>query len=78
MEGFGQLFAFSLVMLFGSYIAGSVPLFMSMSEEKLHLVSRGSLGQEFSFEKIESEIDVSGVYLWCWFTSWGCLDGHHS
>jgi len=38
MEGFGQLFAFSMVMLFGSYVAGSVPLFMSMSEEKLHLV----------------------------------------
>ena len=39
MEGFGQLFIFSIVMLAGSYGAGSVPLFMPMSEEKLHLVS---------------------------------------
>jgi hypothetical protein len=39
MEGFGQLLAFSLVMLFGSYMAGSLPLFMSMSEKNLHLVS---------------------------------------
>ena len=39
MEGLGQLIAFSLVMLFGSYMAGSLPLFMPMSEEKLHLVS---------------------------------------
>merc|ERR1719158_992035 len=29
----------SLVMLFGSYLAGSIPLFISMSEEKLQLVS---------------------------------------
>jgi len=33
------LTVFSLVMLVGSYGAGSVPLFMPMSEEKLHLVS---------------------------------------
>ena len=39
MEGLGQLTIFSIVMLVGSYGAGSVPLFMSMSEEKLHLVS---------------------------------------
>ena len=39
MEGFVQLCAFSLVMLFGSYAAGSLPLFMSMSEKNLHLVS---------------------------------------
>ena len=39
MEGFGQLLAFSLVMLFGSYVAGSLPLFMAMSEKNLHLVS---------------------------------------
>ena len=39
MEGFGQLLVFSLVMLFGSYGAGSLPLFMSMSEKNLHLVS---------------------------------------
>ncbi len=38
MEGFGQLLAFSLVMLFGSYAAGSLPLFMTMSEKNLHLV----------------------------------------
>ena len=29
----------SLVMLLGSYIAGSIPLFFSLSEEKLQLVS---------------------------------------
>ena len=39
MEGLSQLVIFSLVMLFGSYAAGSLPLFMPMSEEKLHLVS---------------------------------------
>ena len=39
MEGLGQLTVFSIVMLVGSYGAGSAPLFMPMSEEKLHLVS---------------------------------------
>lgn len=39
MEGLGQLIAFSMVMLVGSYGAGSAPLFMPMSEEKLHMVS---------------------------------------
>ena len=39
MEGFGQLIIFSIVMLAGSYGAGSAPLFMPMSEEKLHMVS---------------------------------------
>jgi len=39
MEGLSQLVLFSVVMLFGSYVAGSLPLFMPMSEEKLHLVS---------------------------------------
>ena len=39
MEGFGQLIIFSIVMLAGSYGAGSAPLFMPMSEEKLHLIS---------------------------------------
>ena len=39
MEGLGQLIIFSLVMLIGSYGAGSVPLFMQLSEEKLDMVS---------------------------------------
>ena len=39
MEGLGQLVIFSIVMLVGSYGAGSAPLFMPLSEEKLHLVS---------------------------------------
>jgi len=39
MEGFGGVLLLSLVMLFGSYLAGSIPLFISMSEEKLQLVS---------------------------------------
>ena len=39
MEGFGQLFIFSIVMLIGSYGAGSAPLFMPLSEEKLHMIS---------------------------------------
>ena len=39
MDSFLQLFIFSAVMLFGSYVAGSVPLFMPMSENNLHLVS---------------------------------------
>ena len=39
MDSFLQLFIFSAVMLFGSYVAGSVPLFMPMSENNLQLVS---------------------------------------
>ena len=39
MDSFLQLFIFTMVMLFGSYMAGSVPLFMPMSENNLHLVS---------------------------------------
>ena len=39
MDSFLQLFIFSVVMLFGSYVAGSVPLFMPMSENNLQLVS---------------------------------------
>jgi zinc transporter 9 len=39
MDGSLNLVIFSMVMLFGSYLAGSIPLFMSLSEEKLQLVS---------------------------------------
>jgi len=39
MEGALNIIILSFVMLFGSYIAGSIPLFMSLSEEKLQLVS---------------------------------------
>lgn len=39
MEGFASVLVLSLVMLLGSYLAGSIPLFISMSEEKLQLVS---------------------------------------
>jgi len=39
MEGSLNIVIFSLVMLFGSYLSGSIPLFFSMSEEKLQLVS---------------------------------------
>jgi len=39
MEGFGGVLVLSLVMLAGSYLAGSIPLHLSMSEEKLQLVS---------------------------------------
>ena len=39
MDGLGQLVIFSLVMLIGSYGSGSAPLFLPMSEEKLHMVS---------------------------------------
>ena len=39
MEGLGQLIIFSFVMLAGSYGAGSAPLFMPLSEEKLHMIS---------------------------------------
>jgi len=39
MDGSLNLIIFSFVMLFGSYLAGSIPLFMSLSEEKLQLVS---------------------------------------
>lgn len=39
MEGSLNIIIFSLVMLFGSYLSGSIPLFFSLSEEKLQLVS---------------------------------------
>nr|CAG4641238.1 EOG090X0EEU [Eulimnadia texana] len=39
MTDAGMLITLSIVMLVGSYLAGSVPLIMSLSEEKLHLVS---------------------------------------
>lgn len=37
MEGFGGVLVLSLVMLAGSYLAGSIPLHLSMSEEKLQV-----------------------------------------
>eukprot|EP00088_Acartia_fossae_P044438 TRINITY_DN4719_c0_g1_i1.p1 TRINITY_DN4719_c0_g1~~TRINITY_DN4719_c0_g1_i1.p1 ORF type:complete len:306 (-),score=59.95 TRINITY_DN4719_c0_g1_i1:273-1190(-) len=39
MDGSLNLVILSMVMLFGSYLSGSIPLFMSLSEEKLQLVS---------------------------------------
>ena len=39
MEGLGQLIIFSIVMLIGSYGAGSAPLFIPLNEEKLHMIS---------------------------------------
>jgi len=39
MEGFFGVVVLSVVMLLGSYLAGSIPLFITMSEEKLQLVS---------------------------------------
>jgi len=39
MDGSLKLLILSAVMLFGSYLAGSIPLFISLSEEKLQLVS---------------------------------------
>lgn len=39
MEGFGGVLVLSMVMLLGSYLAGSIPLFIALSEEKLQLVS---------------------------------------
>jgi len=39
MDGSMKLMVLSVVMLLGSYLAGSIPLFIAMSEEKLQLVS---------------------------------------
>jgi len=39
MDGSMKLIVLSVVMLLGSYLAGSIPLFINMSEEKLQLVS---------------------------------------
>lgn len=39
MDGSMKLFVLSVVMLLGSYMSGSIPLFIAMSEEKLQLVS---------------------------------------
>ena len=37
MDGSTKLILLCGVMLFGSYLAGSIPLFISMSEEKLQV-----------------------------------------
>ena len=37
MEGFGGVLVLSMVMLLGSYLAGSIPLFIALSEEKLQV-----------------------------------------
>jgi len=39
MENSVNLLVLSFIMLFGSYLSGSIPLFISFSEEKLQLVS---------------------------------------
>jgi len=39
MDGSLKLIILCFVMLFGSYLSGSIPLFISLSEEKLQLVS---------------------------------------
>ena len=39
MDSFLQILICSVIMLCGSYLAGSVPLFMTMSENILQLVS---------------------------------------
>lgn len=39
MDGSTKLILLSVVMLMGSYLAGSIPLFIALSEEKLQLVS---------------------------------------
>lgn len=39
MDGSLKLVVLSVVMLLGSYLSGSIPLFMTLSEEKLQLVS---------------------------------------
>ena len=37
MDGSLKLIILSVVMLFGSYLSGSIPLFISLSEEKLQV-----------------------------------------
>ena len=37
MDGSMKLVVLSVVMLLGSYLAGSIPLFINMSEEKLQV-----------------------------------------
>ena len=38
MDGSIKLVVLSVVMLLGSYLAGSIPLFIAMSEEKLQVI----------------------------------------
>ena len=64
MEGLGQLIIFSIVMLVGSYGAGSAPLFMPMSEEKLHLVSVMGAGLLVG-KKIKAVFWTKKIFLWC-------------
>ena len=39
MDGSMKLVVLSIVMLLGSYLAGSIPLFIAMSEEKLQVIN---------------------------------------
>ena len=64
MEGLGQLIIFSIVMLVGSYGAGSAPLFMPMSEEKLHLVSVMGAGLLVG-KKIQAVFWTKKIFLGC-------------
>ena len=70
MEGFGGVLVMSLVMLLGSYIAGSIPLFFSLSEEKLQLVSvmgAGLLvGTALSVIIPEGMQTLNMAYRWRW------------
>ncbi len=47
MEGLLRLVVLSVVMLLGSYLSGSIPLFMSLSEEKLQVSESYLLSQVF-------------------------------
>jgi hypothetical protein len=47
MDGSLRLVVLSVVMLLGSYLSGSIPLFMSLSEEKLQVSASYLLSQVF-------------------------------
>ena len=71
MEGLGQLIIFSIVMLVGSYGAGSAPLFMPMSEEKLHLVSVMGAGLLVGEKNNPTYFELSNAAINHWYRDQG-------
>ena len=55
MDGSLKLIILSAVMLFGSYLAGSIPLFISLSEEKLQVSSTVVNGSKTNYS-VDNEV----------------------
>ena len=55
MEGFGGVLVLGLVMLAGSYLAGSIPLHLAMSEEKLQVGGHYWSSSDWNIRSVFSE-----------------------